>query len=153
MEPTPSTPEQALLYELRRRRAELRESMSGLEHMLAAPASRDSQDWREGVDRALAELVSDFREHVEITEGPDGLYRELERTAPRLSGGVARLAAEHARISDQLSELASLVTASDADVDTVRDRSTALLGTLVRHRQRGSDLVFEAYEMDLGGET
>jgi hypothetical protein len=29
----------------------------------------------------------------------------------------------------------------------------ALLGLLVRHRQRGSDLVYEAYELDIGGET
>jgi len=39
------------------------------------------------------------------------------------------------------------------DVDSVRDLGTALLGRLVRHRQRGSDLVFEAYEVDIGGET
>jgi hypothetical protein len=38
-------------------------------------------------------------------------------------------------------------------VDSVRDLGTALLGRLVRHRQRGSDLVFEAYEVDIGGET
>jgi hypothetical protein len=38
-------------------------------------------------------------------------------------------------------------------VDDVREAATALLGRLVRHRQRGSDLVFEAYEFDIGGET
>jgi hypothetical protein len=39
------------------------------------------------------------------------------------------------------------------DVDTVRDRGTALLGRLVRHRQRGSELVYEAYTVDIEGET
>jgi hypothetical protein len=39
------------------------------------------------------------------------------------------------------------------DVDTVRDRGTALLGQLVRHRQRGSDLIYEAYSAEIGGET
>ena len=39
------------------------------------------------------------------------------------------------------------------EVDRVRGLGTALLGRLVRHRQRGSDLVFEAYEFDIGGET
>jgi hypothetical protein len=38
-------------------------------------------------------------------------------------------------------------------VDKIRDLGTLLLGVLVRHRQRGSDLVYEAYELDLGGET
>ncbi len=40
-----------------------------------------------------------------------------------------------------------------ADVDGVRSSGTALLGRLVRHRQRGSDLVLGAYEFDIGGET
>ncbi|HET7278961.1 MAG TPA: hypothetical protein VFJ22_12850 [Dermatophilaceae bacterium] len=28
-----------------------------------------------------------------------------------------------------------------------------IISVLLRHRQRGSDLVFEAYEVDIGGET
>jgi hypothetical protein len=42
---------------------------------------------------------------------------------------------------------------SDGDVDHVRELGTTLLGALVRHRQRGADLVFEAYQVDIGGET
>jgi hypothetical protein len=38
-------------------------------------------------------------------------------------------------------------------VDRVRGLGTALLGRLLRHRQRGSDLVYEAYQIDIGGET
>jgi hypothetical protein len=58
-------------------------------------------------------------------------------------------------IRGQVESLLARVTASDlvGDVDKVRDLGTALLGRLVRHRQRGSDLVFEAYEFDIGGET
>jgi hypothetical protein len=36
-------------------------------------------------------------------------------------------------------------------VDAVRERGTRLLGHLVRHRQRGADLIFEAYQTDIGG--
>jgi hypothetical protein len=42
---------------------------------------------------------------------------------------------------------------SKEDVEEIRDLGTTLLGLLVRHRQRGSDLVYEAYELDVGGET
>jgi hypothetical protein len=42
---------------------------------------------------------------------------------------------------------------ANPDVDTVRDLGTALLARLVRHRQRGSDLIYEAYTADIGGET
>jgi hypothetical protein len=39
------------------------------------------------------------------------------------------------------------------DVDTVRELGTALLDRLVRHRQHGADLIHEAYQVDIGGET
>ena len=58
-------------------------------------------------------------------------------------------------ISGQVDNLLARVTAPDVieDVARVRGLGTALLGRLVRHRQRGSDLIFEAYQFDIGGET
>ena len=58
-------------------------------------------------------------------------------------------------ICGQVDNLLARVTAPDVieDVDRVRALGTALLGRLVRHRQRGSDLVFEAYQFDIGGEA
>jgi hypothetical protein len=38
-------------------------------------------------------------------------------------------------------------------VSVVREAATTALGRLVRHRQRGSDLVYEAYQVEIGGET
>ena len=56
---------------------------------------------------------------------------------------------------DQIDDLLARVRTPESreDVDKIRDLGTLLLGVLVRHRQRGSDLVYEAYELDLGGET
>ena len=150
-----STSERAFLSELRRQRAELRESMSALEDALASPAATDRSRWAQRVQAALVEVAGDFRTHVEITEGPAGLYRELLETSPRLSGAVDRLTREHRQISSQIDKLLTRLGSPDtlADVDGVRGPGTTLLGRLVRHRQRGSDLVFEAYEFDIGGET
>jgi hemerythrin HHE cation binding domain-containing protein len=102
----------------------------------------------------LVELSGDFREHIHFTEGPDRLYRELLRTAPRLSGRVARLTREHALIRDLLDNLLACVSEPEVNayVDRVRDLGTALLGRLVRHRQRGSDLIYDAHTADTGGE-
>ena len=143
------------MEELRRRRAELLESMSAVEHALAAPAPGRQAHWAERVHVALVELSADFGEHIDITEGPHGLYHELLTTAPRLSGAVARLTREHALIRDLLDNLLAHVgePGSNSDLDDVRDRGTALLGRLVRHRQRGSDLIYEAYTVEIGGET
>ena len=154
MEP-PVIPEQAFFEELRRRRAELLESMRAVEQALSAPAPGREQRWAERVQVSLAELAADFGEHVNLTEGPDGLYRELLKNAPRLSGAVARLTRAHAVISAEVDNLLAVVKEPGADeyVDRVRELGTALLARLLRHRQKGSDLIYEAYEAEIGGET
>jgi hypothetical protein len=149
------TPEHTFLETVRQRRADLRESISTLEHALAAPTPGRPGPWVERVRDALVELSSDFGEHIDITEGPDGLYQGLLTAAPRLSLPVERLTREHGQITESVASLLARVSEPgvDTDVDRVRDFGTMLLGRLVRHRQRGSDLVYEAYESDLGGET
>jgi hypothetical protein len=145
----------ALLKEIRRRRSELRDSMGALELALSGPApAGHTAHWVERVHAALLELSGDLRQHVAVTEGPDGLYQDLLRTAPRLTGPVASLTADHTVINDSLEQVLALVDspAASADVAQVRELGTALLGRIVRHRQRGADLVYEAYEVDVGGD-
>ena len=153
MEHTPS--DEGFLEHLRRRRAELRESMSAVEAALAGPAYGDEMQWATRVQVALVELSADLSEHIRITEGPDGLYRELLSAEPRLSEPVARLTSEHTAIRGRLDDLVGLVEGSDGPVDVtkVRDLGTTLLGVISHHRQRGADLVYEAYEFDIGGDT
>jgi hypothetical protein len=155
MEPSASRPEPTFVDALRRRRAELRESMSALELALAGPAPEGQTRWTERVHVASIELSADLREHIGITEGPAGLYHELRQTVPRLSGAVARLTREHVVIKGLLDDLLDQLStpAANQNSDEVRDLGTTLLGTLVRHRQRGSDLVYEAFQIDIGGET
>jgi len=140
---------------LRRRRAELFESMGALRQALAAPTSGCLDAWSEWVDVALIELSADVRAHVAITEGPGGLHGDVVDVAPRLSHAVHRLVGEHLVINEMLGHLTTRArgATSVAHVDEVRCLGTALLARLARHRQRGADLVFEAYETDIGGET
>ena len=145
--------DRAVLKEIRRRRAELHDSMGALELALAGPAGHTSH-WVERVHAALLELSGDLRQHVAVTEGPKGLYQDLLRTAPRLAGPVARLTADHAALGERLEAVLALVDPSPAteDVEPVRALGTNLLAALSRHRQRGADLVYEAYEFDVGGD-
>jgi hypothetical protein len=161
MDPESARTDQAMLEALRLRRGELRESMGALERAMAAPAAMappaeaGRSRWGQRVHVALVELSGDVREHIEITEGAGGLYRDVLKTSPRLSGAVNRLVSEHRMIQSHVDDLmARLQTPGGAeDVDAIRDLGTALISVLLRHRQRGSDLVFEAYEVDIGGET
>jgi hypothetical protein len=140
---------------LRRRRAELRESMGALELALAAPAPGRVAAWAERVRAALAELSADLRLHVDVTEGVEGLHPAVLATTPRLSNAVMRLSRDHVLLQGSIDDLLARVSGavSEAHVDGVRDDGIALLGQLIRHRQRGADLVFEAYEADIGGEA
>jgi hypothetical protein len=150
------------LDELRRRRAELLESINSLEQALAAPVPSGPIKWVQNVSAALLELSGDFRDHVELTEGPTGLYARVNRSSPRLSHQVERLTQDHKTLTELISDLLTLVgkaagsfargDSMRADVDEVRERGTALLSALVRHRQRGSDLMYEGYSVDIGGQ-
>jgi hypothetical protein len=140
---------------LRRHRAELGSSMAALEQALAPPISGRHSLWAERVDVALVELSADFDEHVAITEGPGGLHDAVLAATPRLSNAVRRLADDHTAIKGLVGDLLARVrppVTADA-VDAIRELGTALLGRLARHRRQSADLVHQAYQVDLGGET
>ena len=148
-------PPEDLLRTLRQRRAELREAMNALELALSAPAANRPAAWADRVHVALVELSADLREHVEVTEGSEGLYADVLRTAPRLANAVADLTRHHVLLRTLVDDtIAGVRQPCDASgVDAVRELGTTVLTELSRHRQRGADLVFEAYQSDIGGET
>ena len=154
MEPVVGAPDPGL-DALRRLRAELRGSTAALEQALRAPRSGRHAAWAERVDAALVELSADFGEHVTMTEGSDGLHDAVLASTPRLSNSVRRLVDEHAVIKGLVEDLLARVRPPVAagEADTIQELGTALLGRLARHRQHGADLVYEAYQVDIGGET
>ena len=88
-----------------------------------------------------------------VTEGPDGLYAELLDHAPRLTRQVQVLVREHAAVAATMSGLQRRIDTPDVRVEDLRTWASDLLRELSRHRQRGADLVYEAYATDIGGET
>lgn len=141
---------------LRRRRASLRSAMGRLEDAVAAPLREDPAGWVARVAAETAALRDVVEEHLDGTEGPRGYYAGLLAEAPRLARAVDRLVAEHRTISAVLEEVATLVGRTLVDrtaADPLRERATDLLVLLSRHRQHGSDLLWEAYGFDVGGEA
>ncbi|WP_289017833.1 hemerythrin domain-containing protein [uncultured Ornithinimicrobium sp.] len=144
---------QSHLQEVRARRAQMRESLTAVLDALAVPLGRPDV-WRERARTALAELAHDFADHVDMAERPDGMFGVLLQDYPRLTGPVETLLGEHASLSEDLS--AALATLDRdgpvEDLPALREELTALVGRFVRHRQRGSDLLWEAYAVDIGGQ-
>ena len=139
------------------RRGDLHRALLDLERALAGAARGRAQAWADSVRATLVRVREAFTAHVDVTEGTDGLYQEVRAQAPRLSGAVDRLQHEHAEIANALAEVDNRLddSMSDADgwVESIRDAAITLMGLLVRHRQRGADLVYEAYDVEIGGET
>ena len=90
-----------------------------------------------------------------VTEKPGGLYEEIMQLAPRLVGTVKRLQDEHPAIGTSVAKLLARLEAGEVDgswpLDKARDDLQRLMGAVVRHRQKGADLVWEAYNVDIGG--
>ncbi|MEH0933796.1 hypothetical protein [Micromonospora psammae] len=122
-----------------------------LARALAVPAGEPR--WRERVIVHLTPVRRGFAEHVRVTEGPGGLYAEVLAQAPRLHRGVRLLTREHTAIIAALADLRHAVEAPGVCAEELRRRTDELLRALARHRQRGADLLWQAYQTDLGGET
>lgn len=140
------------LDEVMRRRADLYQAILALEQAAARPAVDLEDAWIAGVVEALGELQQEIDEHIEITERPDGLYAEIEETVPRLTHRVRLLRDEHPEMRRSAAALQERLDAEYAPgVEEIRDEVQRLLGKLVKHRQHGADLLWEAYSVDTGG--
>jgi hypothetical protein len=139
----------------RSRRVKLHTELVDLERALAAPTPGRVKEWTLDVGERLGAVREAFNEHVFVTEKPGGLYEEIMTMSPRLAGNVKRLDEEHpvilAQIDDMLERLDAFDTQDVWPPDVARDDINRLLGRIVRHRQRGADLVWEAYNVDIGG--
>jgi len=147
----------AVLDDALRRRAELHETAKSLVRALEDPSPGREDVWLSHVDDHLQRLRLDIEEHVETTEGPDGIHAEILLAQPRLANKVRRLVADHEILRDRINAVAALSERSIQQHDralvmAVRDEATLVVGLLARHRQRSSDLVYEAYATDIGGD-
>ena len=153
---TPDNSVSQAFDDARHRRADIYQAILALERAAARPAAAREEQWVTGVIEALAQLEREIVDHIESTEGSDGLFAEIIGIAPRLSHNVQLLRDEHPRMLEAAATLKARLTTEpvgDArSVDETRDEIQRVLGRLVKHRQRGADLVWEAYNRDIGGE-
>jgi hypothetical protein len=146
-------------------RLSLRRAIGGLEQALTqTPATfgvEETGAWLDRLGGALDHLDEVFAVHVQVTEGAGGLYEEIVENAPRMANRVKRFRREHADIgaaiqrgiADAKVAGARLSEHDAGELEALRDHAVRLLADLVRHRKRGLDLVYEAYHVDIGGES
>jgi hypothetical protein len=154
-EPRDLTP---ALEAARRRRQTLHDALVHLEQAISSPASGRIPEWSGTVTKEMVSLRDAFDQHVIVTEKPGGLYEEIMERAPRLAGKLRRLQDEHPIVTQQIASTLRRLEAGEIGeegspwlLDRARDDLQRLLGSIVRHRQSGADLVWEAYNVDIGG--
>jgi hypothetical protein len=149
-----SVSETSQLEEVRHRRAGLRRSMTSVDEAVSAALGGRAAEWRSKVLPSVEDLREAWAAHVSGTEGPGGLWEEVRTDAPRLDGELKRLGREHEGLTEEIEALRKDLTDAlddESRLTNVRERATALLVRLARHRQRGADLIYEAYQHDVGG--
>jgi hypothetical protein len=144
----------AALEDARDKRADLHTFIVELEEAIAAPATSRALDWSMRVHDALVEVGAAFERHIAVVEGPGGLFDEVTHVAPRLSNSLQQLAAEHRTIRGLIGEALDAVRhiagARSGEADQGRAAVLRVLDQLMRHRQLGADVVYEAYAVDIG---
>ncbi len=132
----------------RHHRIKLHHAMVDVER--AAAGAAGDPTWRADLGAALTELLEAFDGHVEEVDAPDGILADVVGMAPRLQNQVKRLGDEHAELRPMIESALGVV--EGGDVADVRAETMAALGALAAHRQSGADLVYDAYNVDIGGE-
>jgi hypothetical protein len=144
------------LQQARQRRKTLHDTLVHLEEALSSPAASRIPDWTASVLKEMYEVRDAFGQHITATEQPDGLYDEILERAPRLAGNDRRLREEHPEIHDGIDAMLERLEHTEIGSDRwaleqARDDLQRLIGGVIKHRQRGADLVWEAYNVDIGG--
>jgi hypothetical protein len=145
------TADGAAFHRSRQHRRGVRRASIDLEEALARPIGQ-TRHWHEDVAVHVRALAEAFRHHVEQSEGPEGLLPQIIQAQPRLVPAVGAVKREHQVL---LAEMSRLETATSlppgADEQAVREDTLRLLHDVAVHRQRGSDLIYEAYYVDVEG--
>lgn len=95
-----------------------------------------------------------LREHVDAVQGDDGLYAKLEEALPQAGTRLQYLRETNQSLMDRVElverEVRRISDGAGAAFMAVRSNALQLIGE-VRHQQsREADLVYQAFQQDIG---
>jgi hypothetical protein len=133
----------------RGKRRGLRAALVDLEDAVSAAGDPDA--WAGRVTAALAKVRGALDAHVDATESPEGLLADAVHQEPRLAHHADVLRREHTELYRGIDEATSRLSRVTARAETTveQERLLALLAQFTRHRHRGAQLVYDAYNTDI----
>lgn len=132
----------------RTQRIQLNVAIANVERAAARASSKPT--WRGKLLEELDGLRAALDHHVLEVEGDGGILTEMMVVVPRLANKINSVRAEHPVLSEQVAATIVTATTSD-DFDAIRATVLETLGAIARHRQHGADLLYEGYNVDIGG--
>ena len=132
-----------------RRRTELEEALQNVEKAAAAPAAHKT--WGQDLIAGAKQLQSALNNHIAEVEAPRGLLEQIVEKAPRLQRAVEGTRTHHAVLAHSITDLIDLIAGGEAAASDIRVDVIEILNDFARHRQDGADLIYEAYDVDIGG--
>lgn len=135
-------------------RGRLRAAAAAFQATAGAPAG-DSADARAGwiaaVGRTLTNLGEAWREHVDFTEAPDGLFDELLDDSVEVAPEVDHLRRDHEALVAAMARARELLGSPTAGPDDTKllQSLAGIAKQVEQHRRRGADLLYRVYSVDV----
>lgn len=129
------------------RRREMEDRLAELERAVAAASG--ATGWSDTVRHKLGDLHQALAHHILAVEAPDGLLADIVETAPRLANAVQAMRDAHGTLAARIQTL--IDDSASVPAVELREDVVDLFHQMMLHRQRGSDLVYEAFTRDIGG--
>lgn len=136
-------------------RARMLRAMHALESALTDGAPTREMLWRKKVIAAGKELIAAMQHQNKEFDAEAGLLQQVVQDAPRLGNRVDELRKIHQKALQKLTNLLTRVELTELpallDVAEVRTQLGEVLATIRSLQAMESDLIYEAYQVDLGG--
>lgn len=133
--------------EIHARREDIRKALVELEDVLSRPAG-DHESWSDRVRAGVEHMHATLQQHVRETESDGGMLAQLEEDAPWLEGRVGQLRRQHDALLRDTDALLANCRAGQA-AEEIREEALDLLRGISRHRHQGTDLLYDAYMVDI----
>jgi hypothetical protein len=109
-----------------------------------------SASWSTSAGTSLAALRAAFDEHVEFTEGPEGLFDEmLHDDTAEVSSEIDHLRRDHIVIVAAMDRAAESLLSPPSDDDHLRELMASVARLVGAHRRRGAQLLYDVYSVDI----
>lgn len=135
-------------------RRRMREAMHALEDALASSSPSREAHWMKRVAEAAGELAERMQGQSDEFHTEAGILSDIIADAPRLEPRVRRLREQHSSALKTLMDLVMIARSerpfNDEDVAEIRTKLGDVLLTIRNLHAVESDLVYEAYNVDIG---